>query len=89
MMLDGGRANGQQIIPENWVVESTRASAPPAANSSPMGYGYQWWVPVNAKDEFYAIGIYGQYIYVNRPSRVVIVKTSAHRDFDNDGAGAA
>lgn len=87
MMLDGGRANGQQIIPETWVTESTSASAPPAANSSPTGYGYQWWVPVNANDEFYAIGIYGQYIYVNRPARVVIVKTAAHRDFDNDGKG--
>lgn len=89
MMLDGGMANGQQIIPAEWVAESTKASAPAAVNSSPTGYGYQWWVPVNSDDEFYAIGIYGQYIYVNRTARVVIVKTSAHRDFDNDGVGGS
>ena len=90
MMLDGGRSDGRQIIPADWVNESTAASAPPAAKTADkMGYGYQWWVPPNANGEFFAIGIYGQYIYVNRPQRTVIVKTSAHRDFDNDGAGGS
>ena len=90
MMLDGGKANGQQIIPAEWVAQSTTASAPPAASpSDKMQYGFQWWVPVNADGEFFAIGIYGQYIYVNRPQRTVIVKTSAHRDFDNDGVGGS
>lgn len=90
MMLEDGQANGQQIIPAGWVRESTEASAPAAAQvTDRMGYGYQWWVPVNADDEFYAIGIYGQYIYINRPARTVIVKTSAHRDFDNDGVGGS
>lgn len=90
MMLEGGRANGQQITPAGWVDESTVASAPPAAaNTNKAGYGYQWWMPVNANGEFFAIGIYGQYIYVNRPQRIVIVKTSAHRDFDNDGVGGS
>jgi CubicO group peptidase (beta-lactamase class C family) len=90
MMLDDGMANGQQVIPASWVRESTRASAPPAAQASDrMDYGYQWWVPADADGEFFAIGIYGQYIYVNRPAQVVIVKTSAHRDFDNDGAGGS
>ncbi len=90
MMLDYGQFNGQQIIPADWVKASTAASAPAAAQKTDrMGYGYQWWVPVNADDEFYAIGIYGQFIYVNRPARVVIVKTSAHRDFDNDGVGGS
>ena len=90
MMLDDGQFNGQQIIPADWVRESTKASAPKAAQASDlMGYGYQWWVPANADDEFFAIGIYGQYIYVNRPAKTVIVKTSAHRDFDNDGVGGS
>ena len=88
MILDNGQANGRQVIPADWVAASTKSAAPPAANTADrMGYGYQWWLPVNAVDEFYAIGIYGQYIYVNRPQRTVIVKTSAHRDFDDDGTG--
>lgn len=90
MMMDFGRYNQRQIVPADWVVESTKPQAPASANvHDKFGYGYQWWVPVNADDEFYAIGVYGQYTYVNRPARVVVVKTSAHPDFDNDGAGGA
>jgi CubicO group peptidase (beta-lactamase class C family) len=88
MMLDEGNANGQQIVPADWVAESTTGSAPPSASpTDKLGYGYQWWVPADPDGEFFAIGIYGQYIYVNRPTRTVIVKTSVHRDFDNDGVG--
>jgi CubicO group peptidase (beta-lactamase class C family) len=86
MMLNFGVSNGVQIIPTAWAIDSVLPSAPLASSpDDKFGYGYQWWVPENSDDEFYAIGIYGQYIYVNRPARVVIVKTSAHRDFDNDG----
>jgi len=42
-----------------------------------MGYGYQWWIPEQPKGDFMALGVYGQYIYVNPKKRVVIVKTSA------------
>ena len=31
--------------------------------------------------EYFAVGIYGQYIYVNRKAAVVIAKNSADRDF--------
>jgi CubicO group peptidase (beta-lactamase class C family) len=87
MMLNFGSMNSNQIIPAAWAIDSVAPTAPPAAdpNYSKIGYGYQWWVPEKSDDEFYAIGIYGQYLYVNRPARVVIVKTSAHRDFYNDG----
>ena len=49
------------------------------------GYGYQWWVPMpqtgpNAGD-FFAIGIYGQYIYVNPSANLVIAKNAADREF--------
>ncbi|MGB4952002.1 MAG: serine hydrolase [Rhizobiaceae bacterium] len=86
MMLDLGRFNGQQVVPIPWAIESVKASAPVASNSSDhFGYGYQWWVPPGATEEFSAMGIYGQYMYVNRLSRTVIVKTSAHKGFRNDG----
>jgi hypothetical protein len=58
MVLDGGMANGQQIVPADWIMEATAASAPPAAKTTDkMGYGYQWWIPVNSNGEFFAIGI--------------------------------
>ncbi|MGL4490481.1 MAG: serine hydrolase domain-containing protein [Rhizobiaceae bacterium] len=91
MMLNFGSFNGKQIIPTAWAVDSVLPSAPSAIDPmySTIGYGYQWWVPANSDDEFYAIGIYGQYLYVNRPARVVIVKTSAHFDFDQVGENGA
>jgi hypothetical protein len=85
MMLDLGRFNGKQIVPLAWAIDSVKPTAP-KSEADPFGYGYQWWVPVNPDDEFYANGIYGQYIYVNRPARIVIVKTSADRKFMDDGA---
>ena len=86
LMLQKGKWNDVQIIPLDWAQQSVKATAPAsAAANDHFGYGYQWWVPINADEEFYAIGIYGQYLYVNRKAGVVIVKTSADRNFRNDG----
>jgi hypothetical protein len=90
LMLNFGAQGGQQIIPADWAIQSVESVAPPPPGGlGGHGYGYQWWVPKNSDGEFFALGIYGQYIYINRPARIVIVKTSAHRDFDNDGQGGA
>jgi len=78
----------QQIVPKQWVVDSTTADAPhlvagknnPASTSS-SGYGYQWWLPLNADDEFAAQGIYNQYIYIDPDQKLVIVKNSANYRF--------
>jgi len=82
-----GQWNGKSVIPESWVIRSTANNAPLPANTSidTFGYGYQWWVPENSDGEFFAGGIYGQFIYVNPKKNVVIVKTSAHREFRDDG----
>lgn len=88
LFLDEGRRDAVQIIPEDWVAASTRPSAPHLepgpnpASSWTFGYGYHWWVPEGSRDTFLAIGIWGQYIFVDRRRRVVIVKTSADEAFD-------
>lgn len=91
LYLDNGQWNGKQIIPAQWVTDSTTPDAPhlvPGKRDSSdmnLGYGYQWWIPENANQEFMAIGIYDQYIYVNQKSGVVIVKNSANTNFmDNN-----
>ncbi|MBV1863435.1 MAG: hypothetical protein KUG74_03280, partial [Rhodobacteraceae bacterium] len=83
------------VVSNAWVKESTSQSAPPPAPEivnlpvGEMGYGYQWWLPSNAQSgEFYAIGIYGQYIYVNTQAEIVIAINSADRDF-KEGDGIA
>jgi CubicO group peptidase (beta-lactamase class C family) len=84
---DRGIIDGEQIIPANWIEDSITPDSPhlmPGVrdnSDTDLGYGYQWWLPQHADGEFMAIGIYGQYIYVNRKADVVIVKNSAHRGF--------
>ena len=75
----------QQIVPKQWVIDSTSTDAPHLVagadnpnSSSPFGYGYQWWLPLGAEDEFSAQGIYGQYIYIDPDQKLVIVKNSAN-----------
>ena len=91
MFLQQGAWQGQQIVPADWVVASTTPSAPPAAATAPSSgqrydYGYQWWIPKDASPrEYLARGIYGQYIYVNEPEGVVIVTSSADRQFREKG----
>lgn len=68
-------------LPRGWIEEATRPQralgAPGAVTGTRFGYGYQWWIPPDADGEFLAIGVYGQFLYVNRPAGVVIVKTGA------------
>ena len=40
----GGKWNDQQIIPEGWVIESTRSYS---ITDRGGGYGYMWWVGAN------------------------------------------
>ena len=84
MFLRGGRWNGRQIVPAEWVAESTAPSAPTAPGA--IGYGYQWWIPEGAEPgQFMARGIYGQYVYVDGVNDVVIATTGADRRFREDG----
>ena len=85
MFLQMGEWNGRQIVPIDWVAASTEPSAPTAPGAEQ--YGLQWWMAPDAPEgEFYARGIYGQYIYVNRALNVVITANGADRGFRTPGA---
>jgi hypothetical protein len=84
MIEQNGTYGGKQIVPAGWI----KASTVPSASTAPgeMGYGYQWWVPKGAHPgEFFAHGIYGQYIYIDQSKDVVIVSTMADRKFREPG----
>jgi len=87
LFMDDGQWHNQQIVPMNWVKDSVTPDAPhliPGKRESAklsLGYGYQWWLPVDANEEFMALGVYDQFIYVNKKANVVIVKNSANIDF--------
>ncbi|NVO57120.1 serine hydrolase [Rhodobacteraceae bacterium B1Z28] len=87
MILQNGNHDGQQLVPAEWIAEATRASAPTEPGRT--GYGYQWWIPVDAQDgEFFARGVYGQYIYFDQARNVLIVTTGADREFRTSGVNA-
>lgn len=80
MMAQHGKWNGQQIVPKDWVIASTTASAP--TDPDEYGYGYQWWMPRDASPrEYMGRGIYGQYLYINEGQGVVIALTAADAEF--------
>ena len=84
MILQDGSFDGQQVVPSDWIAASTQASAP--TKPGKIGYGYQWWIPKGAHEgEFMGRGIYGQYLYIDHASGVVIVRTAADRNFRDDG----
>ncbi len=82
LFLNKGKWNGEQIIPANWVEESTKVSAPAAVNPlDTFQYGYQWWISPGADQEYFAMGSYGQFIYVNPKAQIIVVKTAANRGY--------
>ncbi|WP_189581437.1 serine hydrolase domain-containing protein [Litorimonas cladophorae] len=85
LFLQGGEWQGEQLVPEAWVKDSTINHAPNVHPIRGSGYGYQWWVPMPqegpSKGDFFAVGIYGQYIYVNPAMNIVIAKNAADREF--------
>lgn len=88
LYLHQGDMDGKQIVPASWVTASVTPDAPHLmpgkgnpGSSNPNGYGYQWWLPIEPHGDFFAAGIYYQYIYVDPTTGVVIAKTSSDQKF--------
>ncbi|MFW9993618.1 MAG: serine hydrolase domain-containing protein [Candidatus Odinarchaeota archaeon] len=71
LYLNNGSWNGQQVLPAEWVVNSTRTYHSFWENS---GYGYQWWTFPESK-AYSAIGGAGQRIFVVPEHDLVVVLT--------------
>ncbi len=79
LMLDGGKANGKQIVPAGWVGQMTTMIPFPADSARKAefkGYGLQTWQVDDEPGAFSAVGLAGQFIYVHPQTRTVIVKLS-------------
>ncbi len=79
LMLDGGMANGKQVIPAGWVKQMTTMIPFPADYGHKAefeGYGFQTWQVDKEPGAFSAVGLAGQFIYVHPSTRTVIVKLS-------------
>ena len=90
LFANKGNWQGKQLVPAQWVLDSVTPDAPhlmPGVDnpfsSNSYGYGYQWWIPLGADDEFVAQGIYNQYIYIDPDQQLVIVKMSANHLYND------
>lgn len=77
MFLNGGIANGKQVVPAAWVAEATVPDEgfEPTGPGEALGYQYQWWTLADS-DAYSAIGLHHQFIYVDPANDMVIVKAS-------------
>jgi len=76
LYLDGGRRGRLQVVPGEWVRESTTAMTP-GGSPEDERYGCLWWVTdVGGIDAFFAGGFGGQYVYVMPALDAVFVSTA-------------
>ena len=74
LYLNEGQWNGKQLIPKDWVYESTRKQV---ENGTPYGYGYLFWgSPFGI---FRADGKDGQLSYIMREKNAVVTMVSECR----------
>jgi CubicO group peptidase (beta-lactamase class C family) len=85
MVRNFGRAGSEQIVPRGWIEDiltngDQRAwlAQPTAAKFLPNGrYRSQWYTIGNASGAHYAMGIHGQWIYIDPAAEMVIAKLSS------------
>ncbi len=89
---NGKNFQNQSLVNAQWIKQSTvplgehvQPGLDNPQSDSGFGYGYQWWIPMNPDDDYAAIGIYGQFIYINPKRGIVIAKTSAYPNYTVDG----
>lgn len=75
LFLNQGNWNGKQIVPSEWVQDSTKAISKTPSDS----YGYGWWV---SDDSYYAFGRGGQTIKVYPQYNAIVVITADTVDYD-------
>lgn len=96
LYLNNGRSplNNSQLIDAGYVKASVTPDAdhlmPDTDSLRQLGYAYQWWIPVKEgttneiDDDYLAIGVYNQFIYVSPRHKIVIARNSAYPNYDTD-----
>lgn len=72
LYLNQGNWNGRQIIPREWIRRSTSI-----INDSRDQDGYPFtynWRVLQGEESFFAKGLLGQYIFINRPKKLIMLR---------------
>jgi len=89
LMLNGGKCDEVQIVPENWVTECiTEKNITNIGNPYGEHYGYLWWVgQANGHNHFYGMGWGGQFIVCVPDHDLVVTTTCEWSNFSDEQAG--
>ena len=82
LYLNGGEFDGKNILPANWIEESTEMhiNRPPFGDIK-QGYGYQFWLsilPSQQKNVAVAIGNGNQRVLIDKNNRMIVVITAGN-----------
>jgi CubicO group peptidase (beta-lactamase class C family) len=86
VVADGGACGGTQIIPSAWIddiVQNGSADAWDAGVFGPffpgrrMHYRNKWYADLGEGPLLFALGIHGQYLFVDRQNQLVVVMMSS------------
>jgi len=88
MYLHKGKFEGQQVVPKNWITESTTPHIEGVFHGTRIKYGYLWWLDIENQlftylddgRSFLAMGVHGQRIYVCPELDTVVVITADQSD---------
>jgi CubicO group peptidase (beta-lactamase class C family) len=86
LVMNRGKANGEQLVPAAWIDETLNLDALDRqryAKNSLYGdeswqyYKNMWWILDPSKGEYAACGVHGQVIYINGSTNTVIAQFSS------------
>ncbi len=80
LIANNGKVGDQQVVSEEWISRMTTQTVDAGDG---WAYSAQWWQPPGHEEfnDLSALGVYGQYVYVNPEKQTVIVKLS---DYDTE-----
>ena len=96
MMINNGKFHGRQVVPSNVIRTIAKGASIEAFDNGPDSDGYvhpkgewsyrgQWWIKhTKGKDAFMAIGIHGQWIYLDANHKIAIIKLSSQPKSKDD-----
>ena len=84
LILERGFDGNRQIIPQGWIDDTSRAGSRSAWQKGDFvelfpqgGYRNQWYQAGDSGQSIVAIGIHGQWLYINPVAEVVIAKMAS------------
>ncbi|MEX0810473.1 MAG: serine hydrolase [Dongiaceae bacterium] len=88
-MLHRGTWNGTKLLSADWVDAATAVDGDQVDYGAlypgySLGYGYQWWLMPGEDGAYLAVGVNGQFIYVNPAKNMVVAATHVWRRFWDD-----